>query len=314
MDGHWVVWDVCLPRSLCSIMFRSERSHMSCWDYCGSLWALSMCVRKLTAYVWETHCESARMVRLWPCASVLYITCRWVELWVHPVFVSFSVENSRNCEWLPWHAHNGVGCRFVGWMLVGFLASTLDLFEVHFHVLYIFCVRKAFCHASHVRLSCKLRIAELQVFLFAVFLTLWLALRKKKETTCSKPHSLKTQTLVFSLPANCQGFMALGHRDPTAPGVSVALDLPYNNLMSCFFGVWKKQTFSESDQYYSRYYEHLHLKAHVLCSLDIADIISVRSSDAQKRWSKNCTCWISSLRRWNSSMWSEVAPSKANVL
>ena len=102
--------------------------------------------------------NSASQLAWYACGRVplCYITCRWVELWVHPVCVSFSVENSRNCEWLPWHAHHGVGCRFVGWMLVGFLASTLDLFEVQFHVLYLFCVRKAFCRASHVRLSCKL--------------------------------------------------------------------------------------------------------------------------------------------------------------
>lgn len=145
-------------------------------------------------------------------------------------------------------------------MLVGFLASTLDLFEVHFHVLYIFCVRKAFCHASHVRLSCKFRIAELQFFSFCRFShTLTCPTKKKGNHLQQASFAQNSSWLILTL-RTWQGFMALGHRDPTAPGVCVALDLHEKHLMWCFFVFWKKQTLSESGQYHSRYYEHLHLK------------------------------------------------------
>ena len=46
---------------------------------------------------------------------------------------------------------------------------------------------------------------------------------------------------VFSALRTWQGFMALGHRDPTAPGVCVALDLHEKHHMSCFFVFGKKR-------------------------------------------------------------------------
>ena len=263
--------------------------------------------------------NSASQLAWYACGRVplCYITCRWVELWVHPVCVSFSVENSRNCEWLPWHAHNGVGCRFVVWMLVGFLASTLDLFEVHFHSYTYFVYEKPFamqvmcgCHVSSELQNCSFS-------LFAGFLTLWQPLRKKKETTCSKPHSLKTLLGWFS-PCELPGFHGLGPPWSYSTWCVRCLRSSWKTSHVVFF--WcleKKQTLSESGQSYSRYYEHLNLhctKHMYYVALILLISLVLDHLIPQKRWSKNCTCWISSLCRWNSSIWSEVAPSKANVL
>ena len=56
--------------------------------------------------------------------------------------------------------------------------------------------------------------------------------------------------------------MALGHRDPTAPGVCVALDFIYTDLMSAVLALRLHLAII------SQYYEHVH-KTLVLCSLDI---------------------------------------------
>ena len=87
--------------------------------------------------------------------------------------------------------------------------------------------------------------AELQFSFCRVFNTVTCPTKKKKKPLAATLIRSKLFS-VFSL-ANCQGFMSLGHRDPTAPGVCVALDLPYN--ISCHVFLYLEKTLSESGQY-----------------------------------------------------------------